>query len=36
MAASWRPEDSAELVERVLAWTPQTTTASTERVLTHG
>ena len=36
VAASWRPADSAELVERVLAWTPQTTTAAPEKALTHG
>jgi 3-(3-hydroxy-phenyl)propionate hydroxylase len=36
VAASWRPEDSPAFVERVLDWTPETTTAPTERVLTHG
>ncbi|WP_194924342.1 FAD-dependent monooxygenase [Catenulispora pinisilvae] len=36
VAASWRPAQSPEFVERVLAWTPATTAAATERVLTHG
>ena len=36
VAASWLPADSAEFVDRVLAWAPRTTTASSEGVLTHG
>jgi 3-(3-hydroxy-phenyl)propionate hydroxylase len=36
VAAAWRSADSAEFVDRALAWTPRTTTASSEGVLTHG
>jgi 3-(3-hydroxy-phenyl)propionate hydroxylase len=36
VAASWLPADGPQFVDRVLAWAPRTTTASSEGVLTYG